>query len=134
MRRALADARGANAGLEAAGDHGRGPCRSPSWRGIHMSNKFKLSRRDVLKIGAVGGAASVIGASALAPRSASAQVAACSGLPALEAFPTSPLILNPFTDPLPVPQAQAPVPAADVANWTHRPGSGPCQQDWYGVN
>ncbi len=47
------------------------------------------------------------------------------GLQAIEAFPTSPLILNPFTDPLPVPQAARPV---DTSKWTNKPsGASGCQ-------
>jgi FtsP/CotA-like multicopper oxidase with cupredoxin domain len=100
-----------------------------------MSKKNRLSnlsRRDVLKIGAATGAATAVGVIAGRPTPAAAQVAgaaACSGLPALEAFPTSPLILDPFTDPLPVPKAQAPVPAATVATWANKPGPGVGQQD-----
>jgi hypothetical protein len=42
----------------------------------------------------------------------------------IEAFPTSPLILNPFTDPLPIPKALAPVPTSVVSTWANRPGPG----------
>jgi FtsP/CotA-like multicopper oxidase with cupredoxin domain len=92
-----------------------------------------LSRRDVLKIGAMGGAASAVGAvgvgaAALGATRAEAQTA-CTGLQAIEAFPVSPLILNPFTDPMYVPQASRPVAPAVVATWTNRPGPGVGQQD-----
>src|SRR5438045_5368207 len=40
----------------------------------------------------------------------------------LEAFPTSPLILSPFNDPLTVPKALRPVPKADVDGWSSPPG------------
>jgi FtsP/CotA-like multicopper oxidase with cupredoxin domain len=95
----------------------------------HPSN---LSRRDALKIGAVTGAATAIGAIAGRPTPAAAQTVgsgACSGLQAIEAFPTSPLILEPFRDPLPVPKALAPVAPSEVANWSNRPGAGAGQQD-----
>jgi FtsP/CotA-like multicopper oxidase with cupredoxin domain len=99
----------------------------------HMNKKSpsNVTRRDVLKIGAATGAATAIGAIAGRPTPAAAQTvgATCTGLPALEAFPTSPLILNPFTDPLPIPKAAAPVPPSTVATWTNRPGSGVGQQD-----
>jgi Multicopper oxidase/TAT (twin-arginine translocation) pathway signal sequence len=92
-----------------------------------------LSRRDVLKIGAMGGAASAvgaigIGAAALGPSAAAAQTA-CTGLQAIEAFPTSPLILRPFTDPLPVPKAAPVIDPAVVATWANKPGPGVGQQD-----
>ena len=47
----------------------------------------------------------------------------------IESFPTSPLILNPFTDPLPIPKALAPVPTSVVSTWANRPGPGLGQQD-----
>jgi FtsP/CotA-like multicopper oxidase with cupredoxin domain len=59
--------------------------------------------------------------------------AACTGLQAIEAFPVSPLILNPFTDPLPVPQVARPIDPAVVATWVNQPGPGPGQQDSDGV-
>jgi FtsP/CotA-like multicopper oxidase with cupredoxin domain len=93
--------------------------------------KTKLGRRDVLKIGATAGAATAVGVVAGRPDLARAQVSgsSCTGLNAIEAFPTSPLILQPFTDPLPVPQAQAPVAASVVATWANKPGAGVGQQD-----
>ena len=93
-----------------------------------------LSRRDVLKIGAATGAATAVSVVAGRPERAEAQTAStCTGLGAIEAFPTSPLILQPFTDPLPVPKAQAPIAASEVAKWTNKPGSGVGQQDSYGA-
>ena len=47
----------------------------------------------------------------------------------VEKFPTSPLILSPFTDVLPVPKALAPVPASTVSAWPLPPGPGPGQQN-----
>src|SRR4051812_2712468 len=41
-----------------------------------------------------------------------------------EPFPTSPFILSPFTDPLPIPVPLAPVSAAEVATWATKPGKG----------
>jgi len=49
-----------------------------------------------------------------------------------EVFPTSPLILNPFSDPLPVPRALAPVPETDFRRWARPPGPGPGQQNSLG--
>src|SRR3954453_17101057 len=40
----------------------------------------------------------------------------------IEAFPTSPLILKPFSDPLLVPKAMAPVPESIYSKWTTREG------------
>ena len=47
-------------------------------------------------------------------------------------FPTSPLILSPFTDPLPIPRALAPVPKAVVDTWAKPPGPGVGAQDSWG--
>ena len=93
-----------------------------------------LSRRDVLKIGAATGAAAAVGVVTGRPSRAEAQtVGTCTGLGAIEAFPTSPLILEPFRDALPVLSAQAPIPSSEVATWANKPGSGVGQQDSYGA-
>jgi FtsP/CotA-like multicopper oxidase with cupredoxin domain len=70
-----------------------------------MSKKsgMKLTRRDVLKMSVAAGAATAVGGSIFAPRKARAGVWNTG-------MPTSPLILNPFTDPLPVPMASRPTP------------------------
>jgi FtsP/CotA-like multicopper oxidase with cupredoxin domain len=47
----------------------------------------------------------------------------------IEVFPTSPLIVHPFIDKLPVPKALAPVPPAKVSSWPQPPGPGPGQQN-----
>ena len=49
-----------------------------------------------------------------------------------EAFPTSPLVLNPFSDELPIPQALVPEPYTDWSNWTNAPGPGEGQQNSLG--
>ncbi|MDT7614679.1 MAG: hypothetical protein QOF00_2126 [Pseudonocardiales bacterium] len=49
-----------------------------------------------------------------------------------EAFPTSPLILSPFVDPLPVPQALRPVDRSDFTTWPSPPGPGEGQQNSLG--
>ena len=46
----------------------------------------------------------------------------------IEAFPTSPLILSPFTDPLPIPKPMVPTPKAEVDTWSSPPG--PDNQDF----
>jgi FtsP/CotA-like multicopper oxidase with cupredoxin domain len=47
----------------------------------------------------------------------------------IEAFPTSPLILTPFSDELPVPKALRPVPKSEFSAWPNPPGPGPGQQN-----
>jgi FtsP/CotA-like multicopper oxidase with cupredoxin domain len=46
-----------------------------------------------------------------------------------EVFPTSPLIMSPFTDPLPVPKALAPVDQLVYSDWHNTPGPGLDQQN-----
>jgi FtsP/CotA-like multicopper oxidase with cupredoxin domain len=88
-----------------------------------------FTRRDVLKITAATGVAAAVASVARPAEAATTGTGGtCTGLDALEAFPTSPLILNPFTDPLPVPRALAPVDPAVVATWTNKPsGAAGCQ-------
>jgi FtsP/CotA-like multicopper oxidase with cupredoxin domain len=50
----------------------------------------------------------------------------------IEAFPTSPLILNPFVDELPVPKAMAPTAQAEYTAWEFPPGPGIGQQNSLG--
>src|SRR4029079_2197932 len=49
-----------------------------------------------------------------------------------EVFPTSPLILSPFQDPLTVPKSFRPVPKDSFTNWANPPGPGYGQQSSYG--
>ena len=46
-----------------------------------------------------------------------------------EKFPVSPLIMSPFTDPLPVPKAMRPVPFSEFSTWEYPPGPGEGQQN-----
>jgi len=85
-----------------------------------------LTRRDLLKLTAAAG---VTAAAVSAPSLVRAEGSSCSGLAAIEALPVSPLILQPFTEPLPVPSSQAPETAASVAAWSNQPGPGEGQQD-----
>ena len=77
-----------------------------------MSKRTRMSRRDLLKLGAATGAA------AMFERAWAAQ---CGDVPVpieqvaltgcqidADLFPVSPFILNPFSDPLPIPKAMAP--------------------------
>src|SRR3954454_14618423 len=105
-----------------------------------------LSRRTMLRLGAVGAtgaaltAAGGLGGPFLAPKgllSADGAFAATSTaigdiLLYTEAFPTSPLILDPFTDALPIPKALAPVPKSEYSNWAKPPGPGLGQQSSLG--
>src|SRR5512144_1339809 len=89
-----------------------------------------LTRRELLKIGAMTGAAAVVGGAAVRPAPVAAQTFPSCGLPPVpEPYPTSPLILRPLTDPLPIPRALGPVDPQIVAKWTNKPGSGIGQQD-----
>src|SRR3954470_22592529 len=66
-------------------------------------DKVRVTRRDMLKLSAGGAGLFALGAAGYAvPRGLGA-----GGL-IIEAFPTSPLILTPFNDPLKIPQALAP--------------------------
>src|SRR3954464_1329219 len=102
-----------------------------------------VSRRTVLRWGAIAGvavglaAAEGTGAPFLRSKGLlSADGAFAASSTALgdllfytEAFPTSPLILEPFKDYLPIPKALAPVPKSEFSSWAKPPGPGPGQQN-----
>ncbi|HET9872445.1 MAG TPA: hypothetical protein VFP89_07610, partial [Propionibacteriaceae bacterium] len=101
-----------------------------------------LSRRAVLKLGAVGAAGVALtaggsfGQSYLAQKGLlssngvfAAAATALTDLVYVEEFPTSPLILAPFKDELPVPKALAPIPASEFSSWKCVPGPGDGQQN-----
>ena len=101
-----------------------------------------LARRTFLKLGAAGGAAVAIGAAAsvLAPNLRGKGLLSKDGVfdaaaiawadsIYIEAFPTSPLILQPFTDQLPVPKALVPVQKSEWTSWAYPPGPGTGQQN-----
>ncbi len=75
-----------------------------------------ITRRQLLQWSAAAGAVVAIGL----PRRSRA--ATCTGLNAIEAWPVSPLILKPFTDPLPIPGAERPQSAAARSTWSSKPG------------
>ncbi|GAA2499369.1 multicopper oxidase family protein [Terrabacter carboxydivorans] len=105
-----------------------------------------VGRRAVLRLGAAGG----LGAALLAARGFGGPVLAEKGLLSpdgafadsstelgdllfyIEAFPTSPLILSPFRDVLPIPKALAPIPASTFSTWAKPPGPGVGQQNSFG--
>src|SRR3954453_5852069 len=106
---------------------------------------IKIPRRALLKIGAVGTAAVAVGSasSIVVPElrrkglySANgvfdATSIALAGKIYDEVFPTSPLILSPFQDPLNVPKALAPVDWSEYSNWDSPPGPAYGQQSSYG--
>src|SRR5258708_7848582 len=96
----------------------------------HMGydKNHRLNRRDLLRL---GGAIVAGSAAAFRPATAFGETRSvcpgpdpsfilqgpCAGTDALEVYPTSPLILDPFTDPLPIPMPLAPVPKSDVDTW-----------------
>jgi FtsP/CotA-like multicopper oxidase with cupredoxin domain len=90
-----------------------------------------MGRRDLLEAAAVAAGAVALGGTAGRTRAATGRRprSSCTGLDADEAFPTSPLVLQPFTEPLPVPRAARPVPVAELATWLHKPGPGIGNQD-----
>src|SRR5262249_37029494 len=103
------------------------------------------SRRWALRIGAAGAAAVAVGAArSIAGPSLSnrglmsangvfdaASIAVADNI-FTEVFPTSPLILNPFTDELPIPKALVPLTPAEVAALPNPPGPGVGQQNSLG--
>jgi FtsP/CotA-like multicopper oxidase with cupredoxin domain len=87
-----------------------------------MDSKF--NRRDLLKFGG----AALAGAAALGPLGSKPAFAggntslACGGGQVIEAFPASPFILSPFSDPLTIPSPLAPVTADEMSTWATQPG------------
>src|SRR3954453_19754519 len=88
-------------------------------------DRVRVTRRDMLRLTAGGAGMFMLTASGLA---VSSGVSAGGGGLYVEAFPTSPLILSPFNEPLPIPKAMAPVPKANVDGWESPPG--PDNQDF----
>jgi len=101
---------------------------------METRKSIELTRREVIKAGVICGGAAVVGSSLLGsgimnPKEADAAIYT-------EVYPTSPFILNPFTDPLPIP---APLAPSDPTTWRdpatgklQPPGPGAGQQDSYG--
>ena len=92
---------------------------------------FDMNRRDLLKLGS---GLLIASAAGLRPETAEAQAQTsttlCAGQGIIEVFPTSPQILNPFSDPLPIPLPLKPVPWQDLlAGGFPAPGPGAGQQD-----
>jgi FtsP/CotA-like multicopper oxidase with cupredoxin domain len=92
-----------------------------------VTQRIRLTRRDMLKLSAGGAGVFALTASGLAvPRGFGK--GGGGGSIYIEAFPTSPLILSPFNDPLPIPEPMAPVPKSVVDTWSSPPG--PDNQDF----
>jgi FtsP/CotA-like multicopper oxidase with cupredoxin domain len=112
-------------------------------RGRAISLDRELPRRSLLRLGALG----VTGGALLtakqlwvpglaerglmSPNGAFAATSTALGDIAfyVEAFPTSPLVLSPFVDPLPVPQPLKPEPPSSYLSWTQTPGPGDGRQN-----
>src|SRR3954468_11825861 len=83
-------------------------------------DKIRLSRRNMLKLSAGGAGMFAIGAGGLAvPRGLAGGGGGGGGSLYIEAFPTSPLIMNPFSDELTIPPALAPT---DPYTWDSKGG------------
>src|SRR3954452_14786248 len=85
--------------------------------GLKMTrlDRVRLSRRDMLKLGAGGAGMFALTASGFAvPRGFGSGGGGGGGSVYIEASPTSPLITRPFYDKLTIPTA---MPAADMSNW-----------------
>jgi len=101
-----------------------------------------VKRRTVLKFGAAGAAAVAVGVTAStvvpdlrnkglmsADGAFHAASIALAGAIYTNVYPTSPLIMSPFTDQLPIPKALAPEPIVEVSSWADTPGPGQGQQN-----
>jgi len=118
----------------------------PDGHGNLGSTANGVGRRTILRLGAAGGlgvalvAARGVGGplfaqkGLLTPDGAFAQTSMALGdtLFYKEAYPTSPLILSPFTDLLTIPKALAPVPKSTFSTWEQPPGPGVGQQNSFG--
>ncbi len=90
----------------------------------------RFNRRDLLKYGgAIAMTAAGLRGTNLIADSGSGSGGSCGGGNVIEVFPTSPQILYPFTDPLPIPAPLAPCSPTEVASWANTPGPGSGCQD-----
>jgi FtsP/CotA-like multicopper oxidase with cupredoxin domain len=118
---------------------------SPSEEAALASTGTTVSRRTMLKVGAAAGAGVALAAGKAFVEPALAQKGLLSGngvfagaataiadLVYVEAYPTSPLILEPFKDQLPIPKAMRPVPPSEYLGWNKPPGPGDGQQNSMG--
>ncbi|OGA37933.1 MAG: copper oxidase [Betaproteobacteria bacterium RIFCSPLOWO2_12_FULL_62_13] len=102
---------------------------------MNRGKPFMLTRRELLKFGLTSGVAAALGSWGFRPGTVFGQMGpstpntACAGQDIREEYPTSPLILEPFKDELPIPTPLAPVPASVVATWSSPPDPGVGRQD-----
>ena len=95
-------------------------------------NNIRLTRRDMLKLSAGGAGMFMISAGGLAIPQGFAGGSTAGGKLYIEAFPTSPLILNPFRDALNIPSALRP---EDPMTWDSKGGlPDPKAQDSIGAS
>jgi FtsP/CotA-like multicopper oxidase with cupredoxin domain len=113
--------------------------------GVAGDGQNQVARRTFLKMGAIGAAVVAAGTAGslvvpdLRRRGLwtpdgvfDAASIAWANAVYTEAFPTSPLILSPFSDELPVPRALAPIAKSEWSNWAQPPGPGVGQQNSLG--
>jgi FtsP/CotA-like multicopper oxidase with cupredoxin domain len=109
------------------------------------SNEEGIPRRTLLKVGAAGAGAVAVGTAGtlIVPELRRKGLLSANGLfenesiafsdaVYTEAFPTSPLIISPFSDALPIPKALAPEPKSSFTSWKTPPGPGVGQQNSLG--
>ncbi|MBI4760176.1 MAG: multicopper oxidase domain-containing protein [Chloroflexota bacterium] len=94
-----------------------------------LITRTQFSRRDFLKLGLTGTAAVALAGSRLLKVVSTAKAV---DVFYTEAYPTSPLILSPFQDELPIPKALAPIPPSDWNSWASKPGPEPGKQNSFG--
>ncbi len=110
-----------------------------------MNQKSRVGRREFIRLGAIGGAAVAAGAAAsiwtpglrqrgLLSADGAFDAASIAWADMLydETFPTSPLVLNPFSEKLPIPEAMKPAPYVEWDNWSDAPGPGLGRQNSIG--
>src|SRR6478609_4148664 len=118
---------------------------TPSEEAALASTRTTVSRRTMLKVGAAAGAGVALVAGKALVEPALAQKGLLSGngvfagaataiadLVYVEAYPTSPLILEPFKDQLPIPKAMRPCSPSEYLGWKKPPGPGDGQQNSMG--
>ena len=109
---------------------------------LSATDRNRFPRRTFLKVGALGAAAAAVGSggSIIVPRLRQRGLMSADGLVEAasmawadsiykEVFPTSPLIINPFSDELKILKALSPVPNSAYTIWANPPGPGNGQQN-----
>ncbi len=112
---------------------------------LESESEGTIPRRALLKLGVAGAAALALGSagSLIVPDLRRRGLLSANGVFDAasiawadtlykELFPTSPLIVSPFQDELPIPRALAPTPMSEYSSWKTPPGPGNGQQSAYG--